>query len=367
MDRRLSDWRRWNPDGSDASVTVTLSVNPKNSMSIVYPSPCKPVDPNDPGQPHVFDPPSATKVANAGGWPEIEWKMVWINDGNADAFRVHVEDPLSVDLSFIEGTLECVARGNSVTDNNETGCYYDAATRKVIWNGTIAADEGQVTEATAENEVVITFRTSVPENINSVENQALAFWDHNGDGIIETDEQVNTDDPVTAPTDDPTKISKPCRPICQSGCNSGCTTGCPSTPISDTGSDAIPNTPIVVHNGQAIIDVTVAGESLVSFTQPNHGLVTIDDGGTANDSSDDILRYVPNVGYSGADAFTYTVINSTGEEITKTVLLNVEKQKSDSGDTLGKFSIILMIFLTGIVGLYYSRREEILLEEKERK
>jgi hypothetical protein len=58
---------------------------------------------------------------------------------------------------------------------------------------------------------VITFRTTVPANINSVENQALAFWDHNDDGIIETDEHVNTDDPVTSPMSDTTKVSKPCR------------------------------------------------------------------------------------------------------------------------------------------------------------
>ena len=85
---------------------MTFAVNPENSVKITYPSPCEPEEQDDPGQPHVFDPPSATKVANAGGWPEIEWKMVWINDGNADAMNVHVEDPLSADLTFVDGTLE---------------------------------------------------------------------------------------------------------------------------------------------------------------------------------------------------------------------------------------------------------------------
>ena len=136
-----------------------------------------------------------------------------------------------------------------------------------------------------------------------------------------------------------------------------------STATPTTGQETPVNAPIVVQNGQAIIDVTATGESLVSFTQPSHGVVTMDDGGTPNDGSDDILRYVPNAGYSGTDTFTYTVRNSAGEEITKTVVLNVKEHKSDSGDTLGNFSIMLMILLTSVIGLYYNRREEILVEK----
>ena len=40
--------------------------------------------------------------------------------------------------------------------------------------------------------------------------------------------------------------------------------------------------------------------------------------GTPNDPSDDILRYVPNAGFSGSDEFTYTIIDSNGNTITKT-------------------------------------------------
>ncbi|MDQ7085835.1 MAG: SdrD B-like domain-containing protein [Sulfurovum sp.] len=147
---------------------------------------------------NVFDPPSALKTGNAGGWPEIEWKMVWINDGNARAMSVHVEDPLSSDLTFIEGTLLCDARGASTTDANATGCFYDSVQRKVIWNGQIAADFGLVTEDTAVNEVVITFRTTVPDRLNSVENQASANWDNDADGKVDYNQSVNTDNPETS-------------------------------------------------------------------------------------------------------------------------------------------------------------------------
>ena len=158
---------------------------------------------------NVFDPPSAIKTANAGGWPEVEWKMVWINDGNALAMNVHVEDPLSAELTFIDGTLSCDARGTSTTDANATGCYYDAAQHKVIWNGNIAADFGNSTEDTAANEVVIIFRTTVPASIDSVENQGIAYWDQNGDGNVDYNDTVVTDDPAISNDDDPTAVSNP--------------------------------------------------------------------------------------------------------------------------------------------------------------
>jgi hypothetical protein len=101
------------------------------------------------------------------------------------------------------------------------------------------------------------------------------------------------------------------------------------------------------------------GGSLISFTQPAHGIVTLDDGGTPEDLTDDLLRYVPEAGYSGPDSFTYTIIDRNGDTVTETFSLNVDGNKrSDNGDALGKFSIMLMILFTSLIGLYYVRKEE---------
>jgi UPF0716 family protein affecting phage T7 exclusion len=40
----------------------------------------------------------------------------------------------------------------------------------------------------------------------------------------------------------------------------------------------------------------------------------------------------------------------------------VEGTRSDNGDTLGNWSLFILMFLTGIIGLYYVRKEELALE-----
>ena len=331
---------------------------------------------------NVFDPPSATKVANAGGWPEIEWKMVWINDGNADAMKVHVEDPLSSDLTFVDGSLDCHARGASLTDAGATGCYYDTARRTVIWNGSIAADEGLSTEDTADNEVVIIFRTTVPASINAVENQALAFWDHNGDGIVETNESVNTDDPATALGGDTTEVIHPtCPSTCQSGCTSTCGGACPPKPPTPAVGDikATDNLDVpITHYGVTSVDVLANGDNFgvngacgsIVFTQPFNGTTSLDDGGTPNNPLDDMILYEPESNYQGSDTFEYTISDCAGLSDTATVTLDIDcssTQRSDSGDALGKVSIIFMMILTGLIGLYYIRREELTKIENSKK
>jgi VCBS repeat-containing protein len=158
------------------------------------------------GTAHVFDPPSATKVANAGGWPEIEWKMVWINDGNATAQRVLVEDPIDANVTYINGSLSCTAQGSSTTIR----CEYDSVRNMVVWEGDIAPDPGATDEASAANEVVIVFRTTVHDGVTGVENQATGYWDRDGDGDIDSNdrtESVVTDDPATGSVRDSTKVN----------------------------------------------------------------------------------------------------------------------------------------------------------------
>jgi len=131
--------------------------------------------------------------------------MVWINDGNAQAETVHIEDPVGTNLSYIVGTLNCDARGTSVT----TACFFDNANNRVVWEGNISADPGASSEVDADNEVVITFRTTVENNVSEVMNQGIAYWDQDGDGHVDYNRTVTTDDPVTQPDGDPTRARHP--------------------------------------------------------------------------------------------------------------------------------------------------------------
>ncbi|MFL0146683.1 Ig-like domain-containing protein, partial [Tenacibaculum maritimum] len=49
--------------------------------------------------------------------------------------------------------------------------------------------------------------------------------------------------------------------------------------------------------------------SLVT-TNPTNGTVTIDNGGTPNDPSDDVVTYTPDADFNGADSFDYTVCDN---------------------------------------------------------
>ena len=118
--------------------------------------------------------------------------------------------------------------------------------------------------------------------------------------------------------------------------------------------------PQAVSSRGTILEILGSGESLVSFTQASHGVVVLDDAGTPNDLTDDTLRYLPNDGYTGIDSFTYTIIDSTGDTITKTITFTVNGAKSDNGGALGKLSIMLLMFFMGLIGLYHVRREEII-------
>jgi fimbrial isopeptide formation D2 family protein/uncharacterized repeat protein (TIGR01451 family) len=157
------------------------------------------------GSANVFDPPSGYKTVNAEGLPVMTWKMVWINDGNIAALNTQVLDPVPAGTSYIAGSVACEARGTSTT----AVCVYDATENRVRWEGNIAPDSGAIDEASAANEVVITFSTSVPATVDSVSNQARAYYDANGTTSFTDDKAAGqvaalTDSPASAVLGDAT-------------------------------------------------------------------------------------------------------------------------------------------------------------------
>ncbi len=137
------------------------------------------------GQANVFDPPSARKTVS-GGAPEMEWKMVWINDGNITALNTQVLDNIPTGTTYVANSLVCDARGASTTDV----CTYDQTENRVRWEGNIAPDPGGTDENNSANEVVITFKTTVPAEVDQVENQAEAYYDRDGDGDFQNDKDA---------------------------------------------------------------------------------------------------------------------------------------------------------------------------------
>ncbi|RTE51630.1 gliding motility-associated C-terminal domain-containing protein [Arenibacter aquaticus] len=63
-------------------------------------------------------------------------------------------------------------------------------------------------------------------------------------------------------------------------------------------------------------------DGILTTSNPFNGNVLVDDNGTPNNPSDDVVTYVPNPNFNGSSTFTYTICNALGDCSTATV--NVE-------------------------------------------
>lgn len=70
-------------------------------------------------------------------------------------------------------------------------------------------------------------------------------------------------------------------------------------------------------------DSSLPQSGSLTATNPANGTVTINDSGTPNDPTDDILTYTPDPDYNGPDSFDYTVCNTSGDCSTATVTVDV--------------------------------------------
>ncbi len=92
---------------------------------------------------------------------------------------------------------------------------------------------------------------------------------------------------------------------------------------------ALENDFVTVNEDDSVIvpifdnDNDVPTTGTLTFSDPSNGAVQVDDNGTPNDPSDDIVTYVPNPDYNGSDSFTYTVCNSFGDCSTANVGVDV--------------------------------------------
>ncbi|HFQ62219.1 MAG TPA: hypothetical protein ENK39_07990, partial [Epsilonproteobacteria bacterium] len=132
----------------------------------------------------------------------------------------------------------------------------------------------------------------------------------------------------------------------------------------------------ITHYGATVIDVLVNDDfgtdgpnqgEIVIASQPTHGTVSLDNHGTPNDPTDDVFIFEPEPNVPQlTDSFTYTITDANGDTSTATVTLDINcasTQTSDSGDALGIISMLMMIFMTIMTGLYLVRKEEKIREE----
>lgn len=117
----------------------------------------------------------------------------------------------------------------------------------------------------------------------------------------------------------------------------------------------------VLNNDTFGLDGPNIGE-ITATAQPQYGTVVLDNSGTPDDPTDDRFIYTPEANVANVtDTFEYLITDANGDTSTATVTLKVDctsTQRSDSGDTLGIRGMFMMLFMTGMIGLYFIRREE---------
>ncbi len=98
--------------------------------------------------------------------------------------------------------------------------------------------------------------------------------------------------------------------------------------------DAIDDAVATIENQFVDIDILANDNDIptsgsLTTTNPSNGAVTINDGGTPGDPSDDFVTYVPDLGFIGTDTFTYTICDDSGNCSTATVTIVVNPIGAD--------------------------------------
>lgn len=178
--------------------TNTPTTTPTNPVTATYTTTATAT-----GTPSLFDPPFGIKTFDDSGLPVLQWTMVWINNSNTVAISSLVSDGIPSGTTYLAtGTSSGfpvpasapagstnVGVGCTETSSVTTTalCYYEGPTGafprgRVIWSGILGPDPGATGAPNADDEITITFRLDVNDEINTVRNRATVDSDLNNDG-----------------------------------------------------------------------------------------------------------------------------------------------------------------------------------------
>ncbi|HFQ62503.1 MAG TPA: hypothetical protein ENK39_09440, partial [Epsilonproteobacteria bacterium] len=121
----------------------------------------------------------------------------------------------------------------------------------------------------------------------------------------------------------------------------------------------------ITHYGATDLTDTILGNdaydgniTITILEQPEHGTVEIIEGADGQP----VILYSPDADYNNApDTFRYAITDVNGQTADAIVNLNIQcgsSQTSDGGDAMGSMSMLMMMCLTLISGLYFVRKED---------
>jgi len=102
-------------------------------------------------------------------------------------------------------------------------------------------------------------------------------------------------------------------------------------------------------------------QEIIIIRAPAYGTVFLDDGGTPNDPTDDVLVYEPEPNIPPVtDSFEYMITDASGDTSTATVTLDVNcaSTQTSDGNTFGIIGFLMMMLMMLSIGLYFVKKEE---------
>ncbi|MCV6637025.1 gliding motility-associated C-terminal domain-containing protein, partial [Candidatus Albibeggiatoa sp. nov. NOAA] len=78
-------------------------------------------------------------------------------------------------------------------------------------------------------------------------------------------------------------------------------------------------------------DTNVPILGTLTFTNPTNGSITINDNGTPDNPSDDVIQYIPNLNFEGTDTFSYTICDDSLPAVcsTSNIIINVRSENKN--------------------------------------
>lgn len=102
---------------------------------------------------------------------------------------------------------------------------------------------------------------------------------------------------------------------------------------------------VLANDGNPGNEIVAIVDTFADLVTAQGGTVTLDNGGTPDDASDDSLTYVPATGFFGSDSFEYTITNDSGDLSVGTVDITVEPAidtTADLGLTVGTGQVLIV-------------------------
>ncbi len=136
----------------------------------------------------LFDPPFGFKAVTDEGNSVLRWGFFWTNNGPT-AIQMRVTDTVPAGLTLIPGSVTCTTNpGGALTTT-----FCGVVGNQIVWEGILQPEPvpGVTRLVDAVNPLIVSFRTQVPDGINSATNISNAEYDSDGDGALDATANSN--------------------------------------------------------------------------------------------------------------------------------------------------------------------------------